>query len=359
MPYKRKQKGLTRWVGQVQINGKKHCQVFKTKAEAIAWEVRTRSGQGLPPRNLSPETDSTSSVSLIQWADEYLDFSQKFCQKTFVEKQTLFREFFRVVDSTLLVTELTPRHVLGYLKIQFETRKGNAANKDRKNLIAAWNWGIRYLGFPEKNPCRVDRYPEKRTPRYVPPESDFWKVYEAAEEGQDKVMLLAFLHLAARRMELFNLRWEDVDFQNRRVRLWTAKRRDGTRECDWVTITDMLHGELFKHRQKVDGPWVFPNPATNLPYVARQHWMKELCGLAGVKKFGVHAIRHLSASILDAAGVELTIIQSILRHKNSNTTARYLHSLRGVKDVVNEVFGQKRKLPGDGTSEQPILRVVK
>jgi hypothetical protein len=29
----------------------------------------------------------------------------------------------------------------------------------------------------------------ERQPRYVPPEEDFWKVYEKAE-GQDKVMLL-------------------------------------------------------------------------------------------------------------------------------------------------------------------------
>jgi len=29
-------------------------------------------------------------------------------------------------------------------------------------------------------------------------------------------MLLAFLHLAARKMELLRLRWEDVDFFNQR-----------------------------------------------------------------------------------------------------------------------------------------------
>ena len=302
MPYKRKQKGLTRWVGQIMRGGKKHRRIFMTKAEAIAWEVQMRDEQGLPPKRLSPETESDSSISLAQWAEEYLVFSEKFSHKTFVEKQTLFKAFFKKVNPTMLAEELTAKHVLGYLQQQFDARGGNAANKDRKNLLAAWNWGVGYLDFPEKSPCKVDRFPEKRSPRYIPPQDDFWTVYEVAE-GQDQLMLLAFLHLAARRMEVFNLRWEDVDFQNRRVRLWTSKRLGGTKEYDWVAMTNELSRALFKHRQKVRGEWAFPNPQTGEPYVARQHWMKELCGIAGVKKFGVHAIRHLSASILDASGI--------------------------------------------------------
>jgi len=55
--------------------------------------------------------------------------------------------------------------------------------------------------------------------------------------------------------------------------------------------------------------------------------MKEICALAGVKKFGHHAIRHLSATILFRAGYKLTVIQRILRHKHPTTTERYLQKL--------------------------------
>ena len=77
------------------------------------------------------------------------------------------------------------------------------------------NWGLDNLeGWPRiGNPfLAIKKYPEKRNPRYVPPEEDFWQVYEAAE-GQDRVMLLAFLHLGARRSEVFNLQWSDIDLR--------------------------------------------------------------------------------------------------------------------------------------------------
>lgn len=72
-----------------------------------------------------------------------------------------------------------------------EDRSGYAANKDRKNLVAAWNWGMKYMEshLSPNNPCLVVKMPEQRTPRDIPPAKDFWKVYGIAE-GQDKFMLL-------------------------------------------------------------------------------------------------------------------------------------------------------------------------
>lgn len=223
------------------------------------------------------------------------------------------------------------------MQIQFKNRSGYAANKDRKNLVAAWNWGIKYLGFPQINPCRVDRFPEVRSERYVPPEDDFWKVYNLAS-GQDQVMLAAFIYLGARRGEIFRLQWKDVDFLTNRIRLGTRKRRDGTLEYDWLPMTSELRSQLlwwWENRTFKSEPYVFicddvyayckehnGNPFTN-----RQHFMHRMCEKAEIPHFGFHAIRHLTASILYRMGKPLGIIQMILRHKNASTTEYYLKSL--------------------------------
>ena len=57
------------------------------------------------------------------------------------------------------------------------------------------------------------------------------------------------------------------------------------------------------------------------------HGVKRLCEKAGVPRFGFHAIRHLTASILYWLGKPVGVIQAILRHKSASTTERYLRSL--------------------------------
>lgn len=202
-------------------------------------------------------------------------------------------------------------------------------------MIAAWNWGHKYIvGFPNYNPFLVDRFPEVRFPRYVPPEEDFWKVYSVSESDQDRIMLLSFLHLAARRNEIFNLRCEDVDLRRKQIRLYTRKRQDGSLEFDWLPLTDRLFREYESVLPSRQTEWVFPNPKTGIPYDTRQKWLPRLCRAAEVKPFGLHAIRHLSASILIKNGVSLIDIQTILRHKKMVTTERYLHRLESVRDAI-------------------------
>lgn len=259
----------------------------------------------------------------------------------------MFKRFFKVVKPEQHPRCLKPATVLSYITEQAEVRSGYAANKDRKNLVAAWNWGMKYMErpLPGPNPCIVERMSEVRHPRYIPREQDFWKIYDVAE-GQDKVMLLAFLHLAARRGEIFRLTWPDVDFGNSRIRLGTRKRRDGNFEYDWLPMTDELFSTLLAHKQQSTSGWVFINPQSEQPYVDHKKWMPRLCRQAGVKPFGMHAIRHLTASILAQNGVPTITIQAILRHKKISTTERYLHRLEDLKPALT-LLSTNKKPPGE------------
>jgi integrase len=352
MPYKRKRKDKVEWVAEVMRQGKRYYKVFPSKVDALAWESETRKK---PVESLMTPSDC---LKLIDWATQYLEYAKtKFVHKTFDEKKSCFRRFFDSIDPELMPQQLKPVHVLNHLQLQAQKRSGYAANKDRKNLCAAWNWGIKYLGLPSVNPCLAERFPESRETRYIPPESDFWKVYEVAE-GQDKVMLIAYLHLAARRSELFRLQWDDVDFAHQRVRIGTRKRLGGSLEYDWMPMTDELFDTLFSHRQSATNEWVFPNPETGRPYKTRQQVMGRLCRRAGVKPFGFHAIRHLTASILAQADVPLVTIQRILRHKNLLTTERYIRGLEPVKPAL-EILTNRKSRPAVPTRHQDAKLKIK
>ena len=321
MPYK---DDRGRWKAHVMIDGKRMTKRFDTKREALRWEADQKSGKSNQP---------TGTVCLIEWATDYLDYAKtKYSVKTYKEKAAVFRRFFAGTKPELDVYELTRRMALDYLVAQKETRSGYAANKDRKNLIAAWNWGVKYLGFQGANPFMVDKMGEVRQPRYVPPEADFWAVYNACEP-KDQVLLLAFLHTAARRGELFRLNWGDIDFANGTIRLATKKRFDGTLEYDILPMTEALASALYGHYKKSGSFAVFAGMAGN-SYVERGCLMRDWCARAGVKPFGFHAIRHLTATTLYHSGCDVATIQAILRHKSPNTTERYLKTL-GLEKVKN------------------------
>lgn len=255
--------------------------------------------------------------------------------------------FFQNFDPDMSVDALRPIDTLGHFQTQMERRSGNAANKDRKNFLAAWEWGMKYLDppLPAPNPFAVEKMPEERHPRYIPPQEDLDRVYETAR-GQDQLMLMAYIHLAARRQEVFRLRWEDVDFPGGRIRLFTRKRQNGTYEFDWLPMTQELHQALQEHMEESNSEWVFPNPETEKAYYERKRWMKGLCREAGVKHFGLHAIRYLSASVLAEKGVPSLHVKDILRHKKLSTTERYLRRLGDLKTSV-EMLSKKKKPSGE------------
>ena len=340
MPIRRKdRKGQTYWYGKITLpTGKRVEKRCESKREAQEWEVLARSR--------ADSFNETDTVSLAYLAEKHLDHVQiRLSQKSYEEKCRIFRRLFETIPPTIEVSKVTYARMESFLDRISKEKSGHRANKYRVHLVRAYNWGLRALGLPSPNPWLIERYKEIKSPRYVPSEDDFWKVYDHSCEDEKRI-LLTFLHSAGRMQEVYTLKWEEVDFENQRFRLWTNKRKGG-REFDWLPMTDDLLLTMRTQRIKTGfQEYVFINPRTGTYFKCHDHLMNRLCDKAGVKRFGFHAIRHLSASILDSAGVPLSAIQAILRHKSSHTTARYLHSLTGTKVALNEAFGKSRNRVG-------------
>lgn len=321
MPFQRKNRqGKRQWYGRITLpSGKKVEKLCANKQQAQEWEVLARTRV--------ESFEKTDTVSLAYLAEKHLDHVlTRLSVKSYDEKRRVFRRLFLAIPPTTPVVEVSYARMEAFLNKISKEKSGHRANKYRVHLVRAYNWGIKALNLPSPNPWAVEKYREDKSPRHVPTQEDFWRVYAVAE-GEDQRMLLTYLHTAGRMREIFDLEWDDVDFENRKIRLWTNKRKGG-REYNWIPLTDDLTAALQEQRLKTGfGRFVFVNPKTKVNYSWRSGFMKRLCRQAGVKEFGFHAIRHLSASILDKVGVPLAAIQSILRHKSSHTTARYLHDL--------------------------------
>lgn len=319
-----------KWRGKRMIAGKVRTKVCDTKREAKEWEVA--------------QTDDlwtaaeTPTVTALEWANRYLDFArERFVVLTWRRKRLAFRRLFDTLDRRTPAQDIRPAHVLQAMRVVAAESTPSAVNELRIHLAAAWEWGRKYMALPEANPFRAcEKMAEEQRERYVPPQPDYWLVYNAARPA-DRVYLLAALHTAARKGELHRLQWGDVDLANKRIRLGTRKRKGGNMEYNWIPLTSQLAEALAAHKQSARGVYVFTKE-DGQPYIKRGDFMDVACRRAGVRPFGMHAIRHLAASIMAEQGVPVITIQAILRHQRPTTTDRYLRQLVGAEADLDAVF---------------------
>jgi integrase len=159
---------------------------------------------------------------------------------------------------------------------------------------------------------------------------------------KDTVAFIKFaLFTGLRRGELFKLAWEDVDFERGMLTLRDPK--SGKTENIPVSIEALavlkaieitspfvFPGKDGKQRVEFNGPWQRIRKAAGLP-----------------EGFRFHGLRHHFASTLVSNGIDLLVVQKLLTHKDSKTTARYAHMAPGaIRDAAlksGELLTPKRE----------------
>jgi integrase len=350
MPYFDQKK--KRWRGVVKKDGKRYTRPFKSKTDAKRWEIKKQM------ELVSLQQEKTQiGMDLLTACEDYLDFCElRYTHDTYVEKKTLCKRILKRWGN-IDVKGITPSMVLKHLKQRAERTSNNAWNRDRKNLLAMFNWIRKTHGIVTNAAGNVDRMPEERQPDYIPPAEDVDKIMMAAS-GQDRVMLKCYLYTFARRSELFNWTWEDINFEKTWYRLWTKKRLNGDKQADYFEMergSDLYESLLWqwKHRDK-KSPYVFTNPKTGQKYTQRRRFMKGLCERAGVKPFGFKAMRKFGPSVLnDVHKVSMKKLQKLLRHKSQTTTEIYLKNIDN--DLTSAVrLLEKRDTPRDTPSKKEL-----
>jgi integrase len=335
MPYK-DGKG---WRGVIKVHGKRIAQkTFRLKRDAVEWE---NGGRQKLKRN---EKASLHGLDLLSFCSRYLIYSQRYSQKTYKEKEKVTKRILSLWGGDKIAQDISADDIQVYLDMQRDERSANASNKDRKNLLAMWNYGRKFHEL-QFNPVAItEKFAHDREPQYTPPTEDVLKVL-AVSTGQDRVMLDCYLNTAARRSEIFRLTWvDDINFEKRQLRLGTRKTRDGSMSYEWFPMSDDLFKSLswlWNNREIKTSPYVFvdnmPGPHYGKPYKVRRRFLKGLCESAGVQPFGFHAMRRYVASVLaDNHKVSAKRIQRVLRHKNLATTERYIQNINDdLKDTLD------------------------
>ncbi len=154
------------------------------------------------------------------------------------------------------------------------------------------------------------------------------------------IVVLA-LSTGARRGEITNLRWADVDFKRKVITLHETK--NGERRI--LPLAGHAYECMAQHEKirRIDTDFVFPATNPKLTTNFQFYWDKAVED-AEIKDFRFHDLRHSAASYLAMNGASLAEIAEVLGHKTLQMVKRYAHlseahTSKVVASMNERIFG--------------------
>ncbi|WP_188760769.1 tyrosine-type recombinase/integrase, partial [Edaphobacter acidisoli] len=195
--------------------------------------------------------------------------------------------------------------------------------------------GMRYQ-WAATNPIALVRCSSKRleVPDILTPVEIRGILGELFAPARTVTMLAAITGM--RRGELFGLKWEDLDFEGRTIRIVRSlvDQIEGLPKTETsrkpMPMSDELAGSLASWREQTDyakpSDWVFASPISfgKLPYwpdmLLRRHILPAAKRLGIHKRIGWHTFRRTAASLLVACGSSVKTTQELMRHATADIT---------------------------------------
>jgi site-specific recombinase XerD len=154
-------------------------------------------------------------------------------------------------------------------------------------------------------------------------------LFEAQGNSRDYAILLTFLKSGIRESELAALTLEDVDFVHDEL---TVREGKGKKERKIPLMPELKRalGRYIAERERqaniIDEETFFlARNGTSLNPSSIRKLVKKYYTKAGVRKSGVHTLRHTFSAHNVNNGMGIADLQKILGHKKKETTLKYIH----------------------------------
>jgi site-specific recombinase XerD len=354
------------WSARIRVNGKLVRKSFgigpKGRADAIAWveKARTikRTGEGILPTTARRPVLTTAEVAVLgdssavtvgRLCDEFLRYVKAHPEeyRDQINPPKRLAEIGNVFGDQI-AARLRASEVEAWLdKIQEERSLANGTvNKMRGTFSMIFKHGKR-KDLVDVNPAVdvplrdvghgiIERFlstdEEKRLRKVLQRKIDSHDSVKQPELRKQAIhRLLEFevsLKSGMRRSEQYNLRWGDVDFDRRVMRLRQTKngRPRNAYIIDDVAIAlkQLRDLDLERRDRSADQPNNSPEDVVFAKAENKKWWLAAL-DEAGITNYRWHDNRHTFCSRLVQAGVHLKVVQEAAGHASIASTMRYAH----------------------------------
>jgi integrase len=329
----------------------------KTKQGKIRWYLDYRDGNGNRIQKVAPlaTTKEEATVALKEeihktfdtnhgverekrkvkfkeFSDMFIENYSKVNKESWKDDQERL-QWVKGLFGEVALNEISPMHIerLKSRKLE-EGVTRTTVNHYLKTLRRMFNIAINW-GYADKNPVRGIRfYSEKDAQRdRVLTEGEEDRLLGAAS-GSLRSILIVALNTGMRKGEILQLKWQDIDLENRIILV--KKTKSGKPRT--LPINSRLLDELIRLKNRSrNSQYLFTNSSTGRQLKTIRKSFDAALQAANIQGLRFHDLRRTFGSRLALAGVDLNRIKELLGHASIKTTEIYLHAeLKDIREAV-------------------------
>lgn len=319
--------------------GKQYKRSLHTESKREAEKIKTQIEHELNTgkfflANYSPQTKKKLSDLLI----EVIEYSKINKAPRTVEREQLVHNNFNDFCGVIFISDIDSRLIESYKRhLSLKKKFANSGiNIELRHLSSAFSLAVKYE-YLEKNPFKeIKKIPVPKTkPRFLNKDQAAL-LLEKAKNTPLLHYIMVSLFSGARISEVAQLKWANVDLQNKIIKF----EGKGSRERSVPIPKNLV--EYFNTLKKKN-QFVAPGTKDIHKTTAR---FRKLADQLGLNEFKFHDLRHTYASWLVQNNVNIKVIQELLGHQDIKTTLIYTHiakddRFRAVKQL-EEFYNEKK-----------------
>jgi integrase len=256
--------------------------------------------------------------------------------------------------------QIEPRDVERYVAVKLKTLAPKTIRNHLGTMHSVFELGLR-MNWCQRNPVKLADRPvikttETRVKFLDQPELEKLLALPYPDDAFGQIEMTLYLTAAMtglRQGELIGLRWRDVDFDARRLRVVSPyvrgefndpKSEESGRSVPLAKrVGDALNDLRERSLYPADSNLVFGHPETGRPLDRSKlvRRFKRALEQAEVRRITFHELRHTFGTRMAANGVPLRTIQHWMGHADAKTTQVYAHyqPSDAEAEVIDDAFG--------------------
>ena len=315
------------WYADFVVGGKRKMKSFgqhKKMAELFLKDVELKLLRG----ELKLVDDTVTFKDFLRRYVEYSRLSKS--RSTFRADTSRWKRLSRFLEEKGIVRlrGITSELMEEYKSSTLQTSSKATFNHDLELIKAMLNKAVEWRclnDHPLKHFQKL-KNDNAREVRYLTVE-EIDKLLAIADPFMQKVVRI-LLNTGMRRGELFFLEWEDIDFQNKLIKV-QSKPETGFHPKSYKSRSIPMNADVEKILMDLPqrGKYIFDNGQNQPLHADIWYWrhLNEILKRAGIRNASLHTLRHTFASYLVMSGVDLRTVQKLMGHSTIKVTERYSH----------------------------------